>query len=293
MNFLPNISHFSLTSLAIAFLLTFITVFVWHEILSRSRRKNLAFFFCLVFSIAMLFGCIWIVFLEKSITLYLVQFFHTFTIYPLFFALVIVGAIVEFGKNTIVRFFGKKFFETIDDVIDLSFATALGFTATENIFHFYNLFFLADTYETPMIIVKEVISQVFFILPIHLFCSGIFGYYYGMALFADPNQRKFWKKLYGFVQFIKGTVISISVYGLFFYIMKQEYRMGDIASLFGFEHFPFNESMFPFISFLFSSLTALYLFEKIGNADFITETKAEKLKRKEKELADTHEKKGE
>jgi len=208
-------------------------------------------------------------------------------------SLIATGVIIELSKNMIVRFFGKKFFETIDDVVDLSFATALGFTATENIFHFYELFLYADTYDTPIVIIKEIISQVFFIIPIHLFCSGIFGYYYGLSLFAKPNQRTFWKKAYGLVQFIKGTFISITVYGLFFYIMTQDVRMGEVANFFGYENFPFNESLFPFISFIFSSLTALYLFEKMGNADFITETKTEKTKREEKELADLHEQKGE
>ncbi len=298
-----NISAFSLNSLLIAFVLSFLTVFIWHEILSRSRRKSLEFFFWLVFAISMIFGFVWIVYAEKIITPNLLSFYfntfavgqtsNSFFIFALFFSLVITGGIIELGKNTIVRLFGKRFFETVDDVVDLSFGTALGFTAIENLFHFYNLFYLSDTYDTPMIIIKEVISQVFFVLPIHLFCSGIFGYYYGLSLFALNSQRKFWKKLYGFVQFIKGTVISVVIYGLFFYVMKQDYRMGDVASFFGFENFPLNESIFPFISFIFSSLTALYLFEKMGSADFITETKTEKLKREEKESADQHEKKGE
>ncbi len=285
--------HFSFSSLAISLLFTFLIVFIWHEILSRSRRKSLSFFFWLVFSITMIFGLLWILFLEAPITQYFLTFFSQFTEYSLFFTLLIVGALIEFSKNIIVRFFGKNFFETLDDVVDLSFATALGFTATANIFIFYHLFFFADTYETPMIIVKDIISQVFFIIPIHLFCSGIFGYYYGLSLFALPKQRHLWKKLYGFIQFIKGTIISVTIYGLFFYIMKQDYRMGDVAQFFGFESFPFNESIFPFLSFLFSSATALYLFEKMGNADFITETKSEKIKREEKELADKHEQKGE
>lgn len=288
----PNFTNFSPISLSIALVLTIIIVFVWHEILSRARQKSLTFFFWLVFFIAMAFGFIWFLFFETFISEELLNFFSTNFAYALFFSLIITGAIIELSKNTIVRFFGKKFFETIDDVVDLSFATALGFTAMENIFHFYALFLHADTYDTPMIIIKEIISQVFFIIPIHLFCSGIFGYYYGLSLFAHPNQRKFWKKAYGFVQFTKGTVISITVYGLFFYIMTQDLKMGEVANFFGFKNFPFNESLFPFISFIFSSLTALYLFEKMGNADFITETKTEKTKREEKELADLHEQKG-
>ena len=289
----PDFTTFSPISLSIALVLTTIIAFVWHEILSRSRRKSLTFFFWLVFFTAMLFGLLWFLFFETFVSKELFTFFSAHFTYALFLSLIATGVIIELSKNMIVRFFGKKFFETIDDVVDLSFATALGFTATENIFHFYELFLYADTYDTPIVIIKEIISQVFFIIPIHLFCSGIFGYYYGLSLFAKPNQRTFWKKAYGLVQFIKGTFISITVYGLFFYIMTQDVRMGEVANFFGYENFPFNESLFPFISFIFSSLTALYLFEKMGNSDFITETKTEKIKREEKELADLHEQKGE
>ncbi|HIQ57490.1 TPA: PrsW family intramembrane metalloprotease [Candidatus Gracilibacteria bacterium] len=302
MNILNHFTNLSIFSLLWAIGLTSLAVFVWHEILSRSRRKGLTFFFWLIFCITLAFAFVWIVFFQDITTKGLLQFFtpnsshnaelNIYFSYSLFFSLFIIGMIIEFGKNIIVRFLGKSFFETVDDVVDLSFATALGFTAMENFLHFYNLFFLIDTYQTPISILKEVISQVFFVIPIHLFCSGIFGYYYALSLFALPEKRKFWKKLYGFIQFIKGTIISLTIYGLFFYIQKQDYTMQDIAHIFGFENFPLNESLFPFISFIFSSLTALYLFEKLGDSAFITETKSEKLKREEKEATDKHEQKG-
>ncbi len=275
---LPELIPFS-----IALLVTTAMVSIWSIIISRSHRENLSFFFWITFSITFVLGILWKLMAEHNIEQSLLSFFSLVSPYYLFFTLLSIGIIIELGKNTIVRLFGKNFFETLDDVVDLSFATALGFTAAESIIHFYTLFQLADTYDTPMIMVKEVISQSFFILPIHLFCSGIFGYYYGLALFATPKERTFWKKLYPIVQFIKGTFISTLTYGIFFYILRQHYTIYDISSFFGFQNLPLNESIFPFISFLFSSVTALYLFEKMGNANFITETKEEKEKRIEKE----------
>lgn len=266
-----------MTAFICAFVTALIPILFWYWILIRKKRKSALFFFWIVLVFAMVFSYVWNIYIEESF----LYFFHG--ILGAFFPFVCAGMLIEYGKNFIVRFIGHNFFHSLDDVVDLSFATALGFTFLSNILLFWELFSQSFNYESPVSIIKIVLEQEFFILPIHLFCSGIFGYYYGMALFALPEQRKKWGKLYSHIQIFKGTVISTLTYGLFFFVKEQDLRVRHITELFGYPNFPLDERLLPIISFGFFSAGTLFLFHKIEQHTFETETLEERKIREERE----------
>lgn len=250
-------------------------VFFWYVILIRSHRKGMKFFFFLVFFIAAAFAFFWKIFFEDAIE----EFSRP--ILGIFFTYIILGVMIEYGKNFIIRIIGKNYFKGIDDVVDLAFATALGFTCMENILYFYELFSHELDYGRPIFLIKEVLKQEFFILPIHLFCSGIFGYFYGVSLFAtDKDGNIIQSKIFNSFQILKGTVISTGIYGLFFMLKELDPGVQDVAFLFGYEDFLFgiDEKLLPIISYFFFSLGSLYLFHLMDQKRYLVKPKKLKLK---------------
>jgi len=100
----------------------------------------------------------------------------------LFISFIGVGVVEELSKFLIMKFINKRFFKSINDVIELAIVSALGFAFLENIIYFSahwgdlstgNFFVFA-------------LMRVTVVTMVHMLCSGIFGYYYGMAYFASP-----------------------------------------------------------------------------------------------------------
>ncbi len=244
-------------------------VFFWYLIIIRKHRKNMKFFFFLVFILAGVFSAVFHLYNDVILTSFKSYF-------GMFFGFVAVGIVIEYGKNFIIRVLGKNYFHDIDDVVDLAFATALGFTFIENIFIFIDLFSVQFNYGSPIEITKKILSQEFFILPIHLFCSGIFGYYYGLSLFAKTELQK--KSFFKTIQIIKGTLFSTITYGLFFFLKEQDPYIHDIAEIFGYYNLPVDERLLPIISFGFFSAGSLFLFHLLEHSHFLTEENKPKKK---------------
>jgi len=269
-----------------ALLTAALPVSFWYFIIIRKKRRGMNFFFWLGFILAMLFAMVF-----KNFEPEIGSFLRKDLGVNILLSYIAIGILIEYGKNFIVRIIGKNYFQGIDDVIDLSFATALGFTFYENALYFNALFGLSISYGTPIEILKEILIHEFFILPIHLFCSGIFGYYYGVSLFAedeiieekDGKEESVTKKAsFGFrsFQILKGTIISTLVYGLFFMLKEIDPAVLDIISLFGWHSFPLNEKVMPIISFGFFNVGTLFLFHLMEQKKFIIQHKnlAEKKK---------------
>lgn len=247
------------------FLLALITavlpVWVWYTILIRKHREGMRFFFWTSFVLGAVFAGTFIHF-EANIE----SFFKNNLSLGILLSSILIGVLIEYGKNWIVRIVGGKYFKGIDDVVDLSFATAIGFTFYENFLEFIELYSQKIDYETPIEILKEVLNREFFILPIHLCVSGIFGFYYGMSLFGGMNSEenmrpKFFSKR---LLILKGTILSTVIYGLFFMFSTMDPKMSDVIGLLGFKNFPLNERLIPVISFVFFSLSSLFLFIKLA-----------------------------
>jgi len=112
-----------------------------------------------------------------------------------------VGVMEEFVKFWMMKFINKNFFKSIDDVIQLAIVSALGFAFFENIIYFTSqwgklstgAFFVFATFRVTIVTM------------VHVLCSGILGYYYGMAYFASPMLKiqKMKKNTHPVLSFLK------------------------------------------------------------------------------------------
>lgn len=93
-----------------------------------------------------------------------------------------VGVMEEFLKFWIMKFINYNFFKSIDDVIELAIISALGFAFLENILYFFSHIGQLNTLQ----FMAFAIFRVTIVAMVHMLCSGILGYYYGMAFFASP-----------------------------------------------------------------------------------------------------------
>lgn len=98
------------------------------------------------------------------------------------FTFMLVGIIEEVAKHYCVRGIDHKLFHHIDDVIEFSIIAALGFSFTENILYFQSIW-EAKGLEN---LLKPFLFRSTFSTFAHVMFSGMFGYYYGMAIFAKP-----------------------------------------------------------------------------------------------------------
>lgn len=98
------------------------------------------------------------------------------------FAFMFVGIIEEYMKHLVVEKTDQGFFRNIDDAIEFSILAALGFAFIENILYFYYIWAYQGV---EMLFVSFVFRSVFSTFA-HILFSGIYGYFYGIAYFADP-----------------------------------------------------------------------------------------------------------
>ncbi len=122
-------------------------------------------------------------------------------ILAIFLSFVGVGVIEEYAKFWIMRLVSHRFFKSIDDVIELAIISALGFAFLENIIYFTHNWGQLST--GSFFIFATV--RVTVVTMVHVLCSGILGYYYGMAFFASPMLKiqHMKKKRHPVLQFLK------------------------------------------------------------------------------------------
>ena len=119
----------------------------------------------------------------------------------LFLSFVGVGVMEEFLKFWIMKFLGHRFFKSIDDVIGLAIVSALGFAFYENIVYFSSHWGALNTGTFAAF----AMFRVTIVTMVHVLCSGILGYYFGMAFFASPMLKiQYMKqKTHPILQFLK------------------------------------------------------------------------------------------
>ncbi len=97
-------------------------------------------------------------------------------------AFTFVGVIEEYMKHLVVKKADQGFFRNIDDAIEFSIIAALGFSFVENILYFYYIW----VYQGLDILLVSFVFRSIFSTFAHILFSGIYGYFYGIAYFADP-----------------------------------------------------------------------------------------------------------
>lgn len=96
-----------------------------------------------------------------------------------------VGAMEEFFKFWVMRAISHKFYRSVDDVISLAIICALGFSFYENM-----IFFNSQWHTVPLQnFLLLAVSRVTVVTMVHMLCSGVLAYYFGLAHFASPMLR--------------------------------------------------------------------------------------------------------
>jgi RsiW-degrading membrane proteinase PrsW (M82 family) len=100
---------------------------------------------------------------------------------------IIFAMLEEVFKQWLLRFADKKWLivRSINDSIRFSMIAAMGFSFAENVYPYFFALIQAHQYQS---LIGAYFFRSLFTSAAHLFFSGIFGYYYGMAKFI-PNYR--------------------------------------------------------------------------------------------------------
>ena len=105
---------------------------------------------------------------------------------------ILVGVIEEWSKHWVVKKSDRATFSSITDVIQLSVIAGIGFAFAENVINpSYFIAFIKDYLIRPQVpqflpFLGSVFGRSIITNMVHITCSGILGYYYGLAFFARP-----------------------------------------------------------------------------------------------------------
>ncbi len=170
-------------------------------------------------------------------------------ILAVFFMFVGVGAMEEYIKHWVVKVFDKPFFRSIDDVIELSIVAALGFSFVEDILYFINYWHDMTTMQFAVF----AFFRVTVVTMVHVLCSGIFGYFYGVAVFAGPvlkdemrDGRKHFllrwfhkvfrfktKNIFRDEKIMEGLFLSIMLHAVYDFVVSLSFTFTDLFKLIG------------------------------------------------------------
>ncbi len=162
-----------------------------------------------------------------------------------FLTFVGVGAMEELLKFWMMKWIGRRFFRSIDEVILLSVVTALGFAFLENVLYFSHQWGNLDALNFFLF----AASRLTIVTMVHILCSGVLGYYFGMAYFADPvlaleEARKKPRPFLSFLQrilhlgrahiyhdqmILKGLAISVGLHALYDFLLFAPLRIPPLA----------------------------------------------------------------
>ncbi len=176
--------------------------------------------------------------------------FSNFMIVPLsvIITFMFVGIIEEVMKMLSVKVADDDEIRSVDDAIEFFIIAALGFSFTENILYFYNIWISQGASNLLLPFLFRSTFSTF----AHLMFSGILGYYYGMAHFAKPilqeelkAKRKQWvQKLHNIFHFkkegifykeiiLEGLLISIGLHAIFNIILEMNLNFLIVPFLVG------------------------------------------------------------
>ncbi len=103
-----------------------------------------------------------------------------------------VGLIEEFSKFWVLRKSGETSFTSIEDVMQMAIIVAIGFAFAENILNpRYFLTFVQEHLVAPehpdwAAFLGNVLGRAVLTHMVHIVSTGVLGYFYGWALFAQP-----------------------------------------------------------------------------------------------------------
>ncbi len=182
----------------ITFILAIIPALIWAALFMKKHKENrwLVFFTFLggIFaaqlillykgywdsSINLIFAKVTLVDFRSNISSMFVS-----TVLAAFVTFMGIGAMEEFFKFGVMKLIGKHFFRSIDDVISLAIISALGFSFYENMIYLNGQWGVLSTNGFIML----ALTRATIVTMVHVLCSGVLGYYFGLAYFASPVLR--------------------------------------------------------------------------------------------------------
>lgn len=162
-----------------------------------------------------------------------------------FFVFMSVGFLEEYLKHWVVKVTDHRIFESIDDVIEFSIISALGFAFLENIGYFFSLVVNGQEDNLlPLFAVRSI-----FVVFVHILCSGIYGYFYGLGFFAKPvmndmekeGVRSWIPEIFHKILHMKkdivyrdemislGLIVSMTLHGLYDFLLHVDFSIGTIG----------------------------------------------------------------
>ena len=185
-----------LVRIIMCFFLACVPAYIWGYIFLKKQpepRKWVALTFIagmMAVIPIMIYKFSWQFFPKLNVFIYTDQFdqdvlgFSDIAIIPLgiVLAFMFVGVLEEYMKNVVVRVSDRNHLRNIDDAIEFCVIAALGFAFIENIMYFFYIW----TYQGFESLFLSFIFRSIFSTFAHIFFSGIYGYYYGIAHFASP-----------------------------------------------------------------------------------------------------------
>lgn len=190
--------------------------------------------------------------------------FSNFAVLPLsvIITFMFVGIIEELMKMFSVHVADDDKIKNIDDSIEFFILAALGFSFTENILYFYNIWIAQGASNLLLPFLFRSSFSTF----AHLMFSGILGYYYGIAHFAKPIlQEEIRKKRHHWTQTIH-RILNIRKEKAFYQENLAEGLLVSIGLHAIFNIFLEMNLTFMIVPFLAAGYMALnYLFKKKEN----------------------------
>ncbi|MDO8649360.1 MAG: PrsW family glutamic-type intramembrane protease [Candidatus Peregrinibacteria bacterium] len=114
------------------------------------------------------------------------------TLLSVFLSFVFVGLIEETSKFWVLKRSGQRVFSSIDEVMELAIIVAIGFAFAENIANpgyflgFVKEYLLIPADKDWMGFFANVLGRSILTSMVHIVATGVFGYFLGVAIFAEP-----------------------------------------------------------------------------------------------------------
>jgi RsiW-degrading membrane proteinase PrsW (M82 family) len=97
-----------------------------------------------------------------------------------------IGIIEEYLKNLVVKKVDTKEINSVKDSIEFSIIAALGFSFSENTFYFIQIY---NSFGMDMLM-QVFIFRALFSTFAHTLFSAVYGYHFGLAIFAKDLYKK-------------------------------------------------------------------------------------------------------
>lgn len=119
------------------------------------------------------------------------------TLVTLIVSFIFVGLIEEFSKYWVIQRSGEAFLHSIDDALQLGIVVAIGFAFAENVANpSYFVGFVREYLSGPgghpdwAGFLGNVAGRSILTSMVHIVSTGVMGYFFGLAVFAEPIMRE-------------------------------------------------------------------------------------------------------